>query len=190
MLKALQVALCMFFFTHDTFGQERIGNQIDSLRYLGVDAFNCNSAIWQIIAKRKEAIPYLINLVGDSSLTSVNYHCKKDGKMKVGDVAFYALDEIVSVPMTYVTGRQFDLFHDGCQEWVYDYIEENRLVFQQQLQKWYQESKENFIWERYEEKYLTECQRKNYIFGYFHEPFGAKATKKILPMRKAKKRPF
>lgn len=152
--------------------QTSIQQQVDSIRYLKGDAaFGCNSVIWRIVAKKKEAAPYLITLIADSTPIPVTYRCKEGSNMKVGDMAFYVLNTIVDVPMFFVTNQQFDLIYDDCQVGVYSYIDGNRLVFQKQVQDWYVEYKDQFVWE----KYLTVgrptgCRAIDGISGSYHMP--------------------
>ena len=180
MKRFISFTLCALFFSAFIYGQADILTKIDSIRYLGNEALNCNSVIWRIVAQKDVAIPGLIDLIADSAVTSMEYECKTNDPMKVGDIAFYVLDHIVSIPITEVTSRQFDLFNsNGCQAWVYQYIDDNRLTCQKQVSKWYFENKSKLVWQEYEQKYLTECRRENNISGYYRMPYGKEKAKHV-----------
>src|SRR6202021_1424958 len=109
-----------------------INAKIDSLKYLGVDAFDCNSVFWKIIADKKEAVIGLIDKISDTTVTTATWRCKSTS-LRVGDLAYLALRNIIPVPFSVITGRQYDLIDDGCLVGTSEYIEANRLKFQAQV---------------------------------------------------------
>ena len=130
------ITISIFFFWQTTLvsGQTiEVKAKIDSLKYLGVDAFNCNSVFWRIIANRKEAVLRLIDKISDTTITTATWKCKSTN-LRVGDIAYLALREIIPVPFSDITGKQYDVIYDGCQGGVSKYIELNRLIFQKQVQ--------------------------------------------------------
>ncbi len=186
-MKTTLKLICLLFCCNIVLGQNNLAikKQVDSIRYLKGDAaFDCNSVIWRIIARKKEAVPYLITLISDNTPIPVYYRCKR-GNMKVGDMAFYVLDEIVSVPKYLVTGEQFDVYYGGCQSGVYDYIDENRLRFQRQVREWYLRYEKEFV----RDKFIggpTGCRLKNKIDGYYRMRFEDEKSQTGKLTKKAK----
>ncbi|PQJ08758.1 hypothetical protein CJD36_022615 [Flavipsychrobacter stenotrophus] len=169
-MKTALKLICLLFCCNIAHGQNNLSikAQVDSIRYLKGDAaFDCNSVIWRIIAKNKEPVPYLIALISDSTTIPVPYRCKREKDMNVGDMAYYILDQILTVPLGPIAERQFHVYDNGCLTAEYDYIEENRSTLQGKIQKWYAQYKDKLIWCEYTEDGLTDCRRKNNIVGYY-----------------------
>ena len=160
--------LCVLFWSFGSaFGQMRTADKIvDSLKYLSANAFDCHSVYWRIIGHRDEVILSLIAKISDKTKTKVKWECKKRC-LRVGDLSFMALSEIVNLPLFTITGQQFDVINDNCRPGVYEYIEKNRLKFQEQVKKWYDENYAALIWVKFEDKYMTECRRQNNVVGYY-----------------------
>ena len=118
--------------TNICFGQTNIQNQVDSLKYLKGDPFDCNSVTWRIIANKKDAIQVLIDNLDDSTFTTTTDKCKKKN-LTVGDISFLTLKKILPLPFFAVTQIQCDVIEDGCQLGIFEYVETNRLKFQKQV---------------------------------------------------------
>lgn len=89
------------------------------------NSLDCNAdAYWQIISRGRASIPLLIESLTDTTTTNIYNHCK-NGKLNVGDISYFALEEIAEFPAFLVTHKQFDLLYgDGC--WTfYDYLFNN-----------------------------------------------------------------
>ncbi|PQJ08757.1 hypothetical protein CJD36_022610 [Flavipsychrobacter stenotrophus] len=186
-MKTILKLMCLLLYCNGTLGQNSIKDQVDSIRYLKGDAaFDCNSVIWRIIAKKKEAVPFLIGLIADSTPIPVRYKCKRTN-MKVGDMAFYVLDHIISVPEYTVTGEQFDLIIDGCDVGMYEYIDGNRLLFQQLVQEWHMQYKNKLVWQKGARLKSTGCAAIDKITGCYimvHEVPKPVAEKKTPKQKK------
>ena len=97
-IRNIAVTICVLtVITNFSFGQAKIQKQVDSLRYLHGDPFECNSVTWKIIANRKDAIQVLIDNLDDSTLTNSNDKCKKTN-LSVGDISFLTLKRILPLP--------------------------------------------------------------------------------------------
>src|SRR5258705_13993762 len=71
---------------------------IDSIYLIKSDSLDCSASIyWRIVAKGKEAIPYLFEKLLDSTTTKVQHPCKMK-TLSVGDIAFLALNQIADFP--------------------------------------------------------------------------------------------
>jgi hypothetical protein len=169
----MQKLISTFFFIHvltTSFGQNiEIKSMVDSLKYLQGDPFECNSVAWRIISNKKEAIRTLIDNLDDSTLTLANDKCKKKN-LTVGDISFLTLKRILPLPFFAVTQIQCDVIKDGCQLGVFEYIEDNRTRFKQQVQAYYDRKKNKLKWRQLDSNHLTLCHFKNNIKGeYFYE---------------------
>ncbi len=151
----------------NVFGQnEKIKIQVDSLKYISGDLFECNSLSWRIIANKKDAIQLLIDKLDDTTQTQAKYHCKTSN-LQVGDIAFLTLERILALPFFVVTGIQFDLYENGCQTGTFEYIESNRIKFKEQVQDYYDKKKDNLKWQQFNSNKLTPCHLQNQINGRY-----------------------
>lgn len=151
------------------FGQANIQSQVDSLKYLQGDTFDCNSIAWRIIAGKKEAIQVLIDKIDDITLTNASDKCKKTN-LTVGDISFLTLKRIIPLPFFAVTQMQCDIFENGCKLEVFEYIHNSRVKFKQQVQAYYEKNKGKLEWQQLESNLLTPCYLKNNIKGqYFYD---------------------
>ena len=91
-----------FFFLHIltfSFGQNNdVKLLVDSLKYLKSDNLDCNATLyWKIISKGEKAIPFLIDKLNDTIPTNISHSCKA-AKLNVGEVAYFALQQIAFFP--------------------------------------------------------------------------------------------
>ncbi len=86
------------------------------------------------------AIPYLIDKISDTTETAIEMGFVPR-KLKIGDVAFDLLHEIIVIPMGTVAGLQWDYIGcDGLDDYLY-YLQHDRLKFQTQLRQYFAGSK-------------------------------------------------
>ncbi len=160
----LTFTMCINF---SGFGQmDQIKLQVDSLKYLKQNTFDCKSVTWRIIANKKAAIPFLIDKLDDTTITAAKDKCKKTN-FRVGDLAYLTLAKILPLPFSAVTGVQCDVIKDACQLGVFEYIETNRQKFKAQVQTYYNKKSENLKWVPIHSNHLTPCQLKNNIKGRY-----------------------
>jgi hypothetical protein len=153
--------------TNYSFGQtDKIKLQVDSLKYLRGDPFECNSLTWRIILNKKDAIQALIDKLDDTTITSAKVKCKKTN-LTVGDIAYLTLKRILPLPFFAVTGVQCDVIENGCQLGVFEYIERNRVKFKGQVQTYFDKKKNNLKWRQLDSNHLTPCYIKNNIKGQY-----------------------
>lgn len=139
---------------------------VDSLRFMQEDTLDCRADLfWRIVAKGKEAIPFLINKLADTTPTSIRYHCKKS-PLNIGEVAHFALVEIASFPAFVVTHIQFDFFVPGdtgkpCWSF-YDFLfmNDNKPRYQASMKEWYAKEKNNYKTQRIPKNKQNACQKK------------------------------
>lgn len=153
--------------TLSSFGQsDKIKLQVDSLKYVSGDPFNCSSLTWRIISNKKDAIQMLIDKLNDITLTKATDKCKTTS-LRVGDLAYLTLERILPLPFFAVTGMQCDVIKDGCQVGVFEYMEANRLKFKKQVQLYYDKKKNTLKWRPLDSNHLTPCYIRNNIKGYY-----------------------
>jgi hypothetical protein len=165
-LKILLIVFCLLS-TVSLFGQSsRIKSQIDSLKYLSDKAFDCSSVTWRIISNKKDAIQLLIDKLDDTTITKANDKCKTTS-LRVGDLAYLTLIKILPLPFFVVTGMQCDVFQEGCQVGVFEYIETNRKKFKGQVQTYYDGKRGDLKWRQLDSNHLTPCYTRNKINGQY-----------------------
>ncbi len=127
---------------------------------LGCDA----DIYWKIIKRGSSSIPALIESLTDSTPTNVYDKCKK-GNLNVGEISYFALDEIMFMPVAAITQSQWCTFDsNGC--WIfYEALFDNgyKVYFQEQMRNFYY--REKFNYEYYSEKELNDCRKKYKIAG-------------------------
>jgi hypothetical protein len=151
----------------NAFGQtDLLKSQVDSLKYLSGDPFDCNFVTWRIIENKKEAIQILIEKIEDTTLTNTTDKCKTTN-LRVGDLAYLTLKRILPLPFFAVTRMQCDVIKDGCLVGVFEYIDANRTTFKGQVQTYYDKKKDNLKWRQLDRNHLTPCHIQNNIKGQY-----------------------
>ena len=139
---------------------------VSKLNEIKTDTLDCSADIyWKIIKRGKASIPFLIESLTDTTQTNIYNNCKKD-KLTIGEVAYFALEEIAEFPAFKVTQIQFDVNSDGCWNF-YEYFfnPKNKKEYQVMIRKFYTENK--YIYFKYNESELNNCQIKYKISGKF-----------------------
>ena len=140
----------IILFLHSPSDKSAIVEEIDSLKFMKADSLNCNAKLfWEIVSKGKQAIPYLIERLDDSTLTNQSFHCK-DSKLTVGDICYFAIDNIIELPEFYVFHIQFDVIDGDCWPFYY-YLFDNKskTEIKKSVQKWYSRNKRKYKWEKF-----------------------------------------
>jgi hypothetical protein len=84
------------------------------------------------------AIPYLIDKLSDTTLTTISYHCDNT-KLRRGDIALFLINDIESIPVNVVTGNSYDatgtcdIFPVGF----FNAFREKRAQFQESYRTYY-----------------------------------------------------
>lgn len=168
----MKKTITTFFLLHYlilSFGQtSNINSMIDSLPYLKTDTLDCSATLyWRIIAQKEKAIPYLIDKLNDTTLTNISYNCKAI-KLNVGEVAYFALQQIADFPAFVITHIRFDVFYrNGCWSF-FDYFfnNANKKHYQDLVNRWYSSNKTKFKTKKISRKNMTQCQRLYQIDKY------------------------
>lgn len=169
-MKILIAIALLFLRTTVSFGQNenKLKSIVDSLLYLKVDTLDCKADLfWRIVAKGEMAIPFLINKLNDTTLTNISHHCKPT-KLNVGEVSYFALQQIAFFPAFDITHIQFDVADgNGCWSF-YDYFfnNENKRHYQDSVQQWYVKNKTKFKAQKISRKKQTKCQKLFNIDNY------------------------
>src|SRR5688500_15883894 len=132
---------------------------VDSLRYVTDMPYMCESEkpydigcgseiFWKAVQRKEKIIPFLIDKISDSTTTKA-YVPNLGGQYAVGDIAYFALLEIIDgIPTFELLGVKFDNHGCGfCSYWNYLRNDiENRERFEKSVRKWYKDNKSKLIW--------------------------------------------
>jgi hypothetical protein len=132
---------------------------VDSLKYVTDMPYMCESeepyangcgseVFWKTVQQKEVIIPFLIGKISDSTTTKA-YVPNLGGQYAVGDIAYFALTEIIDgIPTFELLGVEFDKQGCGfCSYW--NYVREdikNRRRFERSVRKWYKDNKSRLIW--------------------------------------------
>lgn len=120
-----------------------------------------DSLFWQIVKLGKDAIPILINKVGDSTKTGIRVPCR-NRNLTIGSVAFMALDKIVSIPAYLVFKIQWDVIKINCDfgyaDGFLDYISERPVETRDKLAEWYRAYVKSMQLDSLKATEQTECE--------------------------------
>lgn len=137
------------------------------LATMTADTFDCTADIyWKIIQRGKSSIPLLIESLIDTRMTNIYDNCKH-GKLNVGEVSYFALQEIAEFPAFLVTQIQFDVVVNNCWNF-YDYFfdNKNKQAYQKMVRDFYDTYKTTkYVFVKYDEKELNKCHRFYKIEG-------------------------
>lgn len=152
--------------TNDSLSFEKSKDSLISLLpTMTSDSLDCNADIyWRIIRRGKESIPLLIESLTDTTMTNVYDHCK-NGKLNVGEVSYFALEELVEFPAFVVTQIQFDVIDEhGCWSF-YDYLFDNanKKEYQKKVREFYASNK--YVYVKFDTQELNDCRKKYKIDG-------------------------
>lgn len=104
-----------------------------------------NPAYHELLALDTLAIPYLIDKISDSTEANIRVPCAAYN-LKVGDVAFAVLNDIIVIPWHSVTGEDWDSYScDALPDGGWGYLHHDRVKFQAQLKLFFA-SKQGKIW--------------------------------------------
>jgi hypothetical protein len=104
------------------------------------------------------AIPYLIDRISDTTEMSIRIPCSAHF-LKLGDVAFAVLNDIITIPWHAVTNGQWDAYTcDTLPDDGWDYLYNHRRQFQRQLRSFFQSPKGK-MWIRIQKKKLSKTER-------------------------------
>jgi hypothetical protein len=147
-----------------TVSKDSLISQLPSMR---TDTLDCSAELyWKIIKRGKASIPLLIESLTDTTMTNIYDRCK-NGKLNVGEVSYFALNEISEFPAFVVTHIQFDVLDiNGCSSF-YDYLfdNSNKPEYKEKVKSFYETQK--FLFEKYPKKEMNQCYRKYGISGKY-----------------------
>lgn len=174
------IALCFACADHGNAGKilnnkpsdpvSRRDSLVAQLAAMKTDTLDCSAeAYWNIVAKGNAYVPDLIELLTDTTPTSIYNGCK-NGNLNVGELSWFALEEIGDFPVYVVTRIQFDVIEmkDGWSCWsFYGYLFENsnKPALQEKVRDFYETSQFRFV--RFSGDQLTDCRRLHHITGRY-----------------------
>ncbi len=164
--------IAVIYFLHClalSYGQNaNIKSMADSLQYLKADSLDCSATLyWKIVAQGEKAIPFLIGKLNDTTLTNISHKCKAT-KLNVGEVAYFALQQIAFFPPFVITHIQFDVaYENGCWSFLnYFFNNANKQHYQYLVGEWYNTNKTKFRVQKISKKKQTTCQKQFHIDTY------------------------
>jgi hypothetical protein len=149
----------LVFFPLLTLGQVDNKKLVDSLKYVTDMPYMCESSLpydigcgskifWTVVQQKEAIIPLLIDNLTDTTTTPA-YVPNLGGQYAVGDVAYFALNEIIDgIPTFKLLGVRFDKHGCGfCAYWNHLRADlKNRERFQKAVRQWYNKNKPNLVW--------------------------------------------
>jgi len=150
-MRKIVISIFCFIISFSAFGQENYGRFVDSLRYITQDPYlgNCSDPVFnEVVRKGKAIVPDLINKMTDTRKLKGMYVPITGGEYTVADIAYIAIQEIISdIPTFELLGFPLDEICGVCS--YFRYVREskkNRKKFQKVVREWYEENKDNLIW--------------------------------------------
>lgn len=144
---------------------------IAKLAKMETDTLDCSADVyWEIIGKGRAYIPKLIESLIDTTSTNI-YHGCKSGKLNIGELSYFALEEIGDFPAFVVTNVQFDVIslnEGGYSCWsFYDYLfdDKNKAEYKAKVKSFYKEARFEYI--EYQDSIITDCMKKYSIKGKY-----------------------
>ena|SRR5258705_10929407 len=142
---------------------------VDSLKYLKHDTLDCKADLyWRIVAQGDKAIPFLIDKLNDTTQTNVSFHCKQS-KLSVGELSYFALNQIGDFPAFTITHIQFDeIDNNGCWSF-YEYFfnNDNKPSYQRLVREWFNNNGKKFKVQKISKKKQTNCQKQFNIHTHY-----------------------
>lgn len=139
---------------------------ISMLPTMKAQTLDCSADIfWKIIKRGKSSIPLLIESLTDTTMTNIYDSCKH-GKLNIGEVSYFALEEIAEFPAFVVTDIQFDLIVNDCWNF-YDYLfdNKNKKEYQKMVRDFYNTNK--YTYTKFDKKELNSCRKQYKIEGKY-----------------------
>lgn len=155
----------------DTFSQLAITREKDSLitalSEMKAEKLDCSAeAYWKIIQQGEKMIPLLLECLTDTRATTIYNNCKK-GKLNVGEVSYFALEELAEFPAFLITQTQYDLIENDCWNfYTYLFNDKNKSEYQRKARNFYNAyRKTNYHFTKYTSEELTACRKLYKIEG-------------------------
>ena len=181
MLKKLLLLLLVLIFFRPAWGQvkEIIDRDIALIKYLPYGQFGAkdwkqdertnaryrkeNPAYREVLALDTLAIPYLVDRISDTTEANLRVPCAAYN-LKVGDIAFALLNDIVLIPWHTVTALDWDSYScDSLPDGGWGYLHHERGRFQQQLRAFFK-SRKGKIWvQLFKDKKIKDDERAELV---------------------------
>ena len=174
--KSILVTIVSLFIFNTSYCQlkEIIDKDISLITYLPYDKFpfpnkrknkrymRKNHEYHEILALDTLALPYLLDKISDTTQTSIRIPCAVH-ELKIGDVAFALLNDIVFIPFHLVTGSQWDSYGcDSLPDGGWDYLYQDREKFQKELKIFFASTKGK-MWVRLLKAKLTKIEKDDLL---------------------------
>ncbi len=143
--------------------QDSLISQLPSMQTTHLD---CTADVyWKIIKRRKASIVPLIESLTDTTETTIYDPCK-NGPLTIGEVAYFALEEIAGFPAFLVTNIQFDYYNGDCWSFFeYFFDHSNKHDYQKKVWTFYQKNQLKYT--KFKKSELTACYLMYEIEGKY-----------------------
>ena len=129
-----------------------------------------NPAYREILALDTLAIPYLIDRIADTTEANLRVPCAAYN-LKVGDIAFALLNDIVLIPWHTVTQLDWDSYScDSLPDGGWGYLHHERTRFQQQLKAFFKSHKGRIWVQLFKDKKLNKNERAELVKRFRNIP--------------------
>ena len=127
--------------------------------------------IWTIAVQGESAIEPLIKKIADTSFTNLYFKDYSNKiRLRVGDIAYITLEQILFIPTFTIANVQFDVgIYGGYQSGFFEYLNSfsNRIKFQKQLDNYYRTNKFKLVLFNKNEMQIKACAISHNIKGRF-----------------------
>jgi hypothetical protein len=151
--------------------QTGLSAQKDSLIYnlmeMKAGKLDCSAeAYWKIIQQGEKMIPLLLECLTVTRPTTIYNDCKK-GKLNVGEVCYFALEELADFPAFLITQTQYDLIENDCWNfYTYLFNDKNKNEYQRKARNFYTSNRKiNYQYKKFSKKEMTPCRKLYKIEG-------------------------
>ena len=155
----------------DTYSHLGITRQKDSLiaalSEMKTEKLDCSAeAYWKIIQQGEKMIPVLLECLTDTHPTTIYNNCKK-GKLNVGEVSYFAQEELADFPAFLITQTQYDLIENDCWNfYTYLFNDKNKNEYQRKARNFYTSNRKiNYQYKKFSIKEMTPCRKLYKIEG-------------------------
>jgi hypothetical protein len=129
---------------------------------------NCDAGIyWKIVKRGQASIPLLIKSLTDTTLTNI-YDPAKKGKLNIGELSYYALDELSEFPVFFVTHLEYETVeaYDCKNFYTYFYDNRNKPAYQADVETFYREHK--YVFRAFSPEEKNVCRQQYGITGKYY----------------------
>jgi hypothetical protein len=145
--------MCLLFCINCTGQRNVYESQINNLIKINTMPYypelSGDSIFWNITKGKIDIVPYLINRINDTTKTNASVS-NFGGVYTIGDICVRAIEEIIKdFPTIKLIEADENLLKEKAYGIYWGYVNDfkNRLEFQKRVRAWYEENKNNLVWQ-------------------------------------------